>query len=107
MNEARFDVLARALGTANTRHGVTLLLAGPGLGGALSALGTSKALAAKHKGGEPCTRNGQCKTGKCVCPESNKQCSCSKSFKACVQPAEPCQEAKCAFATKLCAATRP
>ncbi len=105
MDEARFDALTKTLGVVHTRRGLARLLGGLSLGGALSALGTSGALAAKRKGGAPCNRNAQCKTGKCVGPAGNKQCSCSKQFKACVQPAVPCKQAACHFATKLCVTT--
>jgi hypothetical protein len=102
MDDARFDALTKTLGTAHTRRGVTRLLGGLGLSGVLSALGTSEALAAARKGGAPCTRNSQCKTGRCVGPAGSKQCSCSRKFRACVQPADPCKQATCDFDTKLC-----
>jgi hypothetical protein len=105
MDEARFDALTKTLGIVHMPRDLARLLGALSLAGALSTLGTGEALTAKRKGSAPRNRNSQCKTGKCVGPESNKQCSCSKSFRACVQPAEPCQQAKCDFAAKLCATT--
>ncbi len=102
MDDARFDAFAKIFGTTHSRRRLTQVLGGLSLGGTFSTMGTSEALAAKRKGGAPCTRNGQCKTGKCVGPAGNKQCSCSKKFKACVQPAETCKQATCDFDTKLC-----
>jgi hypothetical protein len=106
MDDSRFDALTKTLGTTHTRRGVARLLGGLGLGGVLSALGTSEALAAARKGGVPCTRKSQCKTGRCVGPAGNKQCSCSKKFRAYVQPAGPCKQATCDLATKLCVTWR-
>jgi len=105
MDEARFDALAKTLGTAHSRRRLHQVLGALSLGGVLAALGTSEALAALRKGGSPCTRNGQCKTGRCVGPVGNKQCSCSRRFRACVQPAAPCMQATCDVDTKLCVTT--
>jgi hypothetical protein len=105
MDDPRFDALAKTLGTAHSRRRLAQILGGLSLGGVFAALETSDALAAKRKGGAPCTRNGQCKTGKCLGPAGNKQCSCSKKFRACVQPAGGCMQATCDFATKLCVTT--
>jgi hypothetical protein len=102
MDDARFDALTKNLGRVHTRRGLARLLGGLTLAEGLSALGAGETLAATRKGGAPCTRNGQCKSGKCVGPVGSKQCSCTRKFKACVQPDEPCKQATCDFDTKLC-----
>jgi hypothetical protein len=107
MDADRFDALTKTLGVVHTRRGLARLLGGLGLGGALSALGTGEVFAAKLKGGAPCTENRQCKSRKCVGPDGNKQCSCSKKFKACMQPADPCLKATCDVATKSCVIDNP
>jgi hypothetical protein len=102
MDDARFDALAKTLGTTHSRRRLARLVGGLSLGGVLSALAVGEAVAALRRGGSPCTRNRQCKTGACVGPAGNKKCRCSRTFPACKQPTNPCQRAACDFATKRC-----
>jgi hypothetical protein len=99
MDDARFDALTKTLSIGHTRRGLTRLLGGLSLGGMLSVLGTTEALAAKRNGGAPCTRNGQCKTGRCL---RTNTCSCSSAFPTCKQPTNPCKTAVCNTDTRRC-----
>jgi hypothetical protein len=92
VDDRRFDALAKNLGTAHTRRGLTRFLGGLSLGGVLSARTVRDAAAAKLNGGAPCRSNTQCKTGKCL---GNSTCSCSPDFRKCVQSRNPCKKATC------------
>ena len=99
MDDARFDTLTKALGTAPSRRALTRVLAGLSLGGVLAALSVREATAAVRNGGAPCTTGSQCKTGRC---QRNNTCSCSSRYLTCKQPTNPCTQAACNVETKRC-----
>jgi hypothetical protein len=91
MDHQRFDDLARALATSTSRRRVLRGLAG-GVLASLGALAPAATLAT-HTGcrhhGKPCSRRGQCCSGRCTtagvcrCPSSRKPCGTT----ACCDPA--------------------
>jgi hypothetical protein len=97
----RFDALARALTTTQSRRGLACLLGGLTLGG-LTAFGAAEVEAGTLIGGSPCTKDTQCKTGKCL---RNNTCSCSREFPKCKRPSNPCKRAKCDVSKDRCVAT--
>ena len=101
MDSKRFDRLAQTFGQPHSRRSLTRLLGGLGLGGVLSVWGTTETLAAKRNAGMRCTRNRQCKTGRCVGVPGQKVCSCSNRY-ACPAGAQ-CLHGGC-FRSESCAA---
>jgi hypothetical protein len=99
MDADRFDALSRALSTTHPRRHLTRLLGGVSLGAVLSGGVIREAAAALRNGGYGCTKDDQCKTGKCL---GSGKCSCSRKFPRCRQPSNPCQNATCNFSTKRC-----
>lgn len=96
MDGSHFDDLTRSLSGPRSRRGVARLLGGLAFGGVLSALGIEWAAADELLGGEPCMRDRQCQTRKCL---SSGKCSCSKAERiGCVQPANRCKKATCSDA---------
>ena len=77
MDPERLDELTRTLGGTTSRRGGLRLLAGGALGAALGLLGRGEA-GAFHFGcrhvGKPCTRSGQCCSGRCRGPKGKKTC---------------------------------
>jgi hypothetical protein len=101
MDSEHFDRLAQSFGQPHSRRSLTRLIGGLGLGGVLSLWGTTETLAAKRNAGMRCTRNRQCKTGRCVGEPGQKVCSCSSRY-ACPAAAQ-CLHGGC-FRSESCAA---
>ena len=80
MHDARFDTFVRSFGTAYSRRGFGRLIAGVTAGGLLTALGATEAGAGNLPGGAPCTRRRQCRTRKCIGPQGNRRCACSRCY---------------------------
>ena len=102
MDDQRFDAFAKSLGTILSRRGLSRLLGGLSLGGALGAAGVREAGAAFRKGGARCTTNRQCRSGRCAGPAGNKRCRCTRAFPVCKQPANRCKRAVCDVTSGRC-----
>ena len=102
MDADQFDTLARSLTTPRSRRRLARVVSGLSLGGLLTALGLGEAAAATRIGGSPCTKDSQCKTGRCL---RNDTCSCSARFPKCRGTGTVCYRRKCCTpecAGKLC-----
>jgi hypothetical protein len=94
MDDSRFDTLVRSLSRESSRRGTLRLIAGGALGGLLTVFGASRAKANHfgcHHVGKPCTRSGQCCSGRCRGRKDHKTCRahdigiCTTSLDACTQ----------------------
>jgi hypothetical protein len=98
MDANHFDTLARSLTTTRSRRRLARFVSGLSLGGLLTALGLGEAAAATRIGGSPCSKDSQCKTGRCL---RNDTCSCSARFPKCRGTGTVCYRRKCC--TPMCA----
>lgn len=105
MESERFDELVRTFGQTTTRRKILRGLAGVLAVGAVARGGQEAAAGKTRIGGSPCTKDRQCKTGKCVGEPGQQVCSCSKKKPACLQPAKPCRIATCDVSSNQCETT--
>jgi hypothetical protein len=122
MDDARFDALAKTFGSVHSRRSLARLLGGLSLGGLLSSVGREEAAAALLLGGARCTSKAQCKSGRCLNPDTcdctKKSCRCTCACSTtnpqirCKQPTDTCKKAVCRVTgrcatTPKCADTNP
>ena len=105
MDSARFDDLARAVGTTS-RRGALRLLTGSALGGLLSLLGRWEARACEPAG-DGCSADAQCCNGRCRAVPGciGKHC-CNRTGKTCADSCQCCSGrccgGRCCKAGQIC-----
>jgi len=111
MDSDRFDALTRLLTSARSRRHTLSVLSGLAVGGLMSALGATPALAGLRTGGSPCARGTQCASGLCRNPKGcdcrqascGCTCGCTQAHPECKGAANPCKQTACDVAAKRCA----
>src|SRR4051812_40681081 len=111
MDPRRFDSLVRSLTTLRTRRSLTRLAGGLTLSTLFAVVGNEEVAAGARLGGARCTKKSQCKSRKCLnpdtcdCAEESCACTCAcskaKPRVGCVKPDDPCEMAICS-ATGQC-----
>lgn len=75
MDEARFDRIARAVGSRASRRAALVALAGAGLGGAVGIAQPREAAAKQCRKNRQCGVCGRCKNGKCKARQAGTICA--------------------------------